>query len=1586
MKEDKPKMFQGINRGENQEKEVKQNDQEGTVKSIKSHVNSNDRLSEWDRERLAQEGLAIRWTVSAIDHREQYQELKEPIEETKVEINDADDESQEGSYNDYLYDTYSVITSHRLDEGDERVHLAMLNKSTDPPKPPGRIKGDKTNLLWKWLQELNARPSPAFLDLPMGQFDRKGLGYGIDYSKPVERSNYIPRKRTRPMRPIPERTSKMTKNSENQLNRYNQKQIKQYLKDMMEKEWGTRQLPKATIAYIWHKNYSPSPIIEMYVEGIGPKRVLIDSGAGVSLISTSWFKQVMKQWKDDEIELRYAGPAWELGGITGPDLPTMGKYKLIFQVNDSSFPVYIAISNDPAGDMDYRIKNIDAILGMNFLLKYKVILDFHERMIRIGKQAIPYVNERPEMEETLSIGAIPINQEPMKRQENQPMEKDFECEEFEIKNDICLKPSSCSWFMFYAKKAAFEDLWIPSQIVSPGIVVLKTVWNEGQNRVWIGIRNELAQPCEIEKDTKVWLQVKRLNENDRPRSYIGAMIQDPEIDRQSPSYQKEWRGVRDEVVAKATELDAPDKIRLEGIFEEFFDIMRLKHEPPGEVKTYEVEIKLKKYEPIYIRPYALSDVIQEEIDRQLGVMLKHKIIRPSISEWNFPIVAVKKKILDLQHDKVHDIRMCIDFRPMNDITEEMTWPIPTVEDTLRRLGGAKFFTTLDVLSGFWTLPVKEQHRKYLAFATKLAHYEFCRMPFGWINSPFHFQRYMQTQIADKNRDCCQVYIDDIIIYSKDKEEHFQHIRKVLKILAEEGLYLKMMKVHAFQPQIEYLGHIISREGIKKDPKKVEAILKCKDPVNKKQVRQILGKANYIGKFIANLADITGPMSKVTSSSEKVPFVWGEEQKIALKRLKKAIIQDVMLAFPDSSKPYNITTDASDYAVSGVLSQTDDKTKLERPIMFISKSLNETERRYTVTEKELLAIIHALDKFRPYIYGRQFHVYTDHRALIWLCGKKNPMSRLGRWSMRIAEYSAGIHFIAGKQNRVADALSRAPFVDEPILEGMDEYQSNKLIPENIKEQIAAMAGIKPEDLKDEKPDTWENMLDFDIPKKSLKWESYEMMRFAGLIMETDWDGNEDPKNVKIQKEDAREWFPTLMPKYWAQQTDEKDIPNRIYKDEEGILWDRAEDIFQKDIRVLWVPTPFRREVLRAFHDTPMSAHPSGRKMYWRMRQQVTWKGMLKDVMEYCKRCGLCQKNRFGLREKPEFQSRGKPMRPMQRISMDILSLEGVRAPGPANVLVMVDEFTRYAEAYPIANMEAETVADKLVEEFICRYGIPEEILTDRGSNFMSDLFLELCRQLKIQKLNTTAYHPENNGANERMHGTLYTILRASTNNNGRDWKRQLPIAMFVYRNTIHKSIGLSPHQALYGYTSRHECLDEGLLETTFPLDERVQALYDMREHVQARMEQVEKENHHRSNKERRLRCYEPGDQVMLRNHVRHKLQTPWRGPYTVVNRFGKVNYEIQLPPGDRTHKIFHVQHLKPWLTPQDEVLSNIPEEDENEIPALIDLTGAEIQETEKTEGKRKKTQGRSEEQVLLPDPEVTSRPMTRAYAKKLASLL
>jgi hypothetical protein len=426
-------------------------------------------------------------------------------------------------------------------------------------------------------------------------------------------------------------------------------------------------VPIAYVAYIWHKDYRPSPIVEMYLEGDGPRSVMLDSGAGMSLVSRDWFENACANWTDQEHYARYYGPAWGMGGINGPPLPTKGKYKMVFSMNGESFPIDIVISDDPE---EMKRHKIDAILGMNFMNRHEVVLDFKRKTLEVGNQVIPYQTDQY----LASLNQMIQTKQTAEIQTPLPEPDILESvQDFFFKNPVEMQPNTCSWYMAYTNVCPDKTRVIPSQILTPGIVLMKTRWEEGQSRVWIGIRNDMNTRCNFSKETPLTLLHRTLTEEEQMESsIIGAMIQEPQKDRGSPEYQKEWKETRDAVVKKAEIISEEGRQRLSKLFDKYSGVMRLKHEPPGEVTSYEVEVKLTNYEPINIRPYAMSDIIHTEIDRQLGVMLKHYIIRPSVSEWSFPIVAVKKKLLDLQTDQVQEIRMCIDYRGLNGATEPMS--------------------------------------------------------------------------------------------------------------------------------------------------------------------------------------------------------------------------------------------------------------------------------------------------------------------------------------------------------------------------------------------------------------------------------------------------------------------------------------------------------------------------------------------------------------------------------------------------------------------------------------------------------------------------------------------------------------------------------------------------------------------------------------------------------------------------------------------------------------------------------------------------------------------------------------------------
>jgi transposase InsO family protein len=329
---------------------------------------------------------------------------------------------------------------------------------------------------------------------------------------------------------------------------------------------------------------------------------------------------------------------------------------------------------------------------------------------------------------------------------------------------------------------------------------------------------------------------------------------------------------------------------------------------------------------------------------------------------------------------------------------------------------------------------------------------------------------------------------------------------------------------------------------------------------------------------------------------------------------------------------------------------------------------------------------------------------------------------------------------------------------------------------------------------------------------------------------------------------------------------------------------------------------------------MSAHPSEEKMLRYMKERVWWRKMEADVVKFVKTCHMCQLYRMGSADKPHVQTR--------RNAMDILSMDGVRAPGKAKyVLVILDEFTRYAEPYPITNQSERTISEIFFNQFITRYGVPEEIVTDLGGCFISKVFKELCAKMRIWKMTTAAYRPQANGAKERMHHTLYAILRMITRDDGKDWRARLPLGLYVYRNMFHSRIGMTPHQALFGYVNRWVTFEYYRDEEEIDNKEHIQRLREVHRDINEKMQQVQRARNKRMNKKRQApREYLPGDLVKFRVHnsVRNKLSPYWARPAEIIRRIGPVDYELAYPQEHSAkHPVVHAAYLKPYYAETDQ---------------------------------------------------------------------
>ena len=415
--------------------------------------------------------------------------------------------------------------------------------------------------------------------------------------------------------------------------------------------------------------------------------------------------------------------------------------------------------------------------------------------------------------------------------------------------------------------------------------------------------------------------------------------------------------------------------------------------------------------PFKIGPYRNSRYEDDAIWPELEELLKKHFIEKSTSQYASPLILVPKKD--------GKVRLCIDYRRLNAKTVKEIYPMPRIDETLDRLQGAKIFSSLDMKSGYHQVPVAEADRHKTAFITKYGLYQWTSMPFGLCNAPATFQRLMDAILQGLNWQCCLVYLDDVIIYSKDINEHAKHLEQVFAALSRANLRLNSAKCNFAKEELRYLGHLISAKGIQPDSTKTDPLNQIPNPKNVHDVRALLGMLGYYRRFIRNFATIAEPLTRLLKA--EVPFKWGPEQEQAKATLLREMTSQPILAYPDFSKPFILQTDASDVGVGAVLSQM--QNGREHPISYASETLDQTKRSYSATEKEAYAIHWAVNYFRPYIHGRRFQLQTDHKALEYIFEGKTKNQKLLRWALSIQEFDFEVVYRKGKENGNADGLSR-----------------------------------------------------------------------------------------------------------------------------------------------------------------------------------------------------------------------------------------------------------------------------------------------------------------------------------------------------------------------------------------------------------------------------------------------------------------------------------------------------------------------------------------------------------------------------------
>ena len=408
---------------------------------------------------------------------------------------------------------------------------------------------------------------------------------------------------------------------------------------------------------------------------------------------------------------------------------------------------------------------------------------------------------------------------------------------------------------------------------------------------------------------------------------------------------------------------------------------------------------------------------QEEEEKHLTQMLDAGVVVPSTSDWASPVVLVRKKD--------GGVRWCVDYRQLNEVTVKDCYPIPKIEECLDTLSGAKYFSTMDLQSGYWQLEVDPADRHKTAFITRNGLFEYTRMPFGLCNGPGTFQRAMELVFRGLQWKSVLIYLDDVIVVSSSFEEHLQCLADVFTRFEEAGLKLKPKKCQFFQSQVVFLGHLVGRDGVKTNPELIHDVVSWPEPSTVRSLQAFLGLCNYYRRFIHNFSEVAGALHALLKKG--VEFTWGEEQNKAFLALKHQLTQAPILAYPSKDSEFILDTDASNSSIGAVLSQTQEGE--ERVIAYSSKRLGPSQQRYCVTRRELLAVVTFTRQFRHYLLGRRFLLRTDHGSLTRLFRFKAPQGQLARWLEELSQYNFDIQHRQGAKHGNADSLSRRPGEDE-----------------------------------------------------------------------------------------------------------------------------------------------------------------------------------------------------------------------------------------------------------------------------------------------------------------------------------------------------------------------------------------------------------------------------------------------------------------------------------------------------------------------------------------------------------------------------
>lgn len=885
------------------------------------------------------------------------------------------------------------------------------------------------------------------------------------------------------------------------------------------------------------------------------------------------------------------------------------------------------------------------------------------------------------------------------------------------------------------------------------------------------------------------------------------------------------------------------------LLKQFQDIFttEVKDLTEANIEPVKIELLPNAY-PVNTAPYRLSAPETAYLNQHVEELCRAGILQESNSQFSSPVFLIKNN-----YDQ--NFRMVCDFRKINKLIKIPSQPLPTMAAVFSCLANQKFFTKIDLSKAYLQLPVHKDSRHILAIKTSDRLLEFSRLPFGLSSSPAFFQRAINSLLNKHLYTKCIAFLDDIILFGKTFSESLKNLKLILTILKQAGLRLNSIKCEFLSSRLQVLGHIVSPAGILPLEKNVEAIKNFPPPKSIKNVRQFLGMVGFYRKYIKDFAKIASPLTnllKLENANKK--FILPDDAFKAFETLKQCLSSSPLLVHFSDTLPIKIFTDASADGLGAMLTQKQIDGS-EKPVAFLSRSLKNSERRYSSVELEFLAIIYALRTWKNFILGRHVDIYTDHRSLESIKNSPRLNNRLTKFQLIMSDYDVTIRYTPGKTHHVADALSRNSTGEELPLHYEDDILFNN-----------------------------------NITLTDIKTKQHTDSFLSKIILAIN-----DPEKVPIK-------FYRL---------------SRQYVLEDDILYYKSYNKDHTTLKLV-IPTSLHTDILKLYHDSIDCGHLGFKKTLARIQERFFWPNLFTIVKNYVKSCLSCQTRQAPTRKKYGLLSPlSWPSTPFNRISIDFL--ENLPSSyGFNHILTIIDHHSRFAVAYATTSLTAEVVVKYLLQTFFI-FGIPKEVLSDRGSAFQSQLNEHLGKALQISYRFTTSYYPQCNGLVERFNQILLKLLSHFVDKFNTQWYPMLSPLVYSYNSARQTGHEYSPFEILYGHKPRQ--IPDLLLipeNIDFTLKQRLEHIQQIRKELPAIYESIQAKQKQYYDKHVKDTTFEPGELVLVQRPrtdktVYWKFLPRFVGPYTIKKQLNPLNYQIEFIKNNKpVLETFHVSKLKRFI--------------------------------------------------------------------------